>query len=186
MSGWKTLSSRIAYENPYTYVQEDKVINPAGQETVYGIMKSKADGVYIVPVNNEGNTYLVRQFRYTTQKMSWEVASGRVDEKDFLAAANRELKEETGVKAEKFTELCTINSANGCCYFREVIFLAEDLTETNDELDPIDGILERKKIPLAEAIDMAVRGEISCPQTITALFLTQEHLKRRSNVSPNH
>ena len=179
MSDWKTLSTRIAYENPYTYVEESEVINPAGEKTVYGVMKSKADGVYIVPVDNEGNTYLTRQYRYTTKHISWEVASGRVDEGDFEAAAKRELHEETGIWAGKLIELGTINPANGICDFNEKIFLAEDLTVTNDELDQVDGILARKKLPLDMAVSMAMNGEISCPQTIAALFMAREHVKNK-------
>ena len=128
MSAWKTLSTKIAYENPYTYVEESAVINPAGQETVYGVLKSKADGVYIVPIDKEGNTYLTLQYRYTIKHNSWEIASGRVDEGDFLVAAKRELHEETGVIAATFTEIGTINPSNGVASFNEKIFLAEGLT----------------------------------------------------------
>lgn len=179
MSDWKTLSTRIAYENPYTYVEESEVINPAGEKTVYGVMKSKADGVYIVPIDDKGNTYLTRQYRYTTKLISWEVASGRVDEGDFEAAAKRELHEETGVWAKTFTDLSTITPANGICSFNEKIFLAEGLSVTDDELDPADGILERKKLPLEDAIIMAMNGEIHCPQSIAALFMAREYLQRR-------
>lgn len=179
MSDWKTLSTKIAYENPYTYVEESEVINPAGEKTVYGVMKSKADGVYIVPIDDQGNTYLTRQYRYTTKLISWEVASGRVDEGDFEAAAKRELHEETGVWAETLTNLGTITPANGICSFNEKIFLAEGLSVTDDELDPADGILERKKLPLEDAIIMAMNGEIYCPQSIAALFMAREYLQRR-------
>ena len=179
MSDWKTLSTRIAYENPYTYVEESQVINPGGQETVYGVLKSKADGVYIIPVDSSGHTYITQQFRYPTQELSWECASGRVDEGDFLLAAKRELKEETGIIAETFTELGIINPANGVAAFNEKVFLAEDLTITNDELDQTDGILDRKKLSLDEAITMIMRGEIHCPQTIAAIFMAREYLQRR-------
>ncbi len=180
MSDWKTLSTRIAYENPYTYIEESQVVNPGGQETVYGVLKSKADGVYIIPVDEDGNTYLTQQFRFPTQELSWECASGRVDEGDFLLAAKRELKEETGIIAENFTELGIINPANGVAAFNEKIFLAENPTVTDDELDPADGILARKKVPLDETIDMIMRGEIHCPQTIASVFMAREHLQRRS------
>lgn len=179
MSGWKTLSTRVAYENPYTYVEESEVINPAGQKTVYGVMKSKADGVYIVPIDSDGNTYLTKQYRYTTKQTSWEIASGRVDENDFLLAAKRELHEETGLLAKTFTELGTITPANGICAFNEKIFVAEDLTVTDDELDQADGILDTMKLPLDEAIAMAMKGEISCPQTITALFMAREYVRSK-------
>lgn len=180
MSGWKTLSTKIAYENPYVYIEENQVINPAGQETVYGVMKSKVDGVYIVPIDEDGNTYLTQQYRYPTDELSWECASGRVDEGDFLLAAKRELHEETGVIADTFIELCTVNPANGVAAFHEKVFLAKDLTVTDDELDQADGILARKKLPLDEAIAMAMNGEIRCPQTITALFVAREYLRREN------
>lgn len=180
MTEWQTLSTKVAYENPYVYIEESKVINPAGQETVYGVLKSKADGVYIVPVDSDGNTYLTQQFRYPTQELSWECASGRVDEGDFVAAAKRELKEETGVIAGTLTELGIINPANGVAAFNEKVFLAEDLTVTDDELDPADGILGRKKIHLDETVDMIMNGEIRCPQTITAIFMAREYLLNRS------
>lgn len=179
MGHWRTLTTRIAYENPYTYLEESQVINPDGQETVYGVLKSKADGVYIIPVDNEGNTYLTQQFRFTVQELSWECASGRVDEEDFLIAAKRELKEETGIVAETFTELGIINPANGVAALNERMFLAEDLTVTDDELDPADGILARKKVSLDETIDMIMKGQIHCPQTIAAIFMAREYLQRR-------
>lgn len=179
MSDWKTLSTRIAYENPYTYVEESEVINPAGQKTVYGVMKSKADGVYIVPIDSDSNTYLTKQYRYTTKQNSWEIASGRVDENDFLLAAKRELHEETGLVAKTFTELGTITPANGICSFHEKIFLAEDLTVTDDQLDQADGILDAMKLPLEEAIAMAMNGKITCPQTIAALFMAREYIRSR-------
>lgn len=180
MSDWKTLSTHIVYENPYTYIEESRVINPGGQETVYGVLKSKADGVYIIPIDEDGSTYLTQQFRFPTQELSWECASGRVDEGDFLLAAKRELKEETGIIAKTFMELGTINPANGVAAFNEKIFLAENLTVTDDELDAADGILSRKQLPLDEAIAMIMRGEIHCPQTITALFMAREYLHRLS------
>lgn len=179
MSDWKTLSTRIAYENPYTYVEESAVINPGGQETVYGVLKSKADGVYVIPIDDERNTYLTQQFRYTTKQTSWESPSGRVDEKDFLAAAKRELHEETGIIAEKLTEIGIIHPSNGVAAFNEKIFLAENLTVTDDKLDQTDGILARRKLPLDEAISMAMNGEIQCSQSIAALFMVREYLQRR-------
>lgn len=179
MSDWKTLSTRIAYENPYAYIEESAVINPGGKETVYGVIKSKADAVYIIPVDTNENTYLVQQFRYPTKKLSWECASGRVDEDDYLLAAKRELHEETGVIANTFTELGEINPANGMAAFKEKVYLAEDLTETDDELDPDDGILARKKLSLNEAVGMIMRCDIHCPQTIASVFMAREFLQRR-------
>ena len=180
MADWKTLSTRVAYENPYAYIEESDVINPGGHQTVYGVLKSKADGVYIVPVDEHGNTYLVQQFRYTLKENSWEVPAGRIDGKDFLASAKRELHEETGLDAERFTELATINPVNGMAAIFQKIYLAEGLTATDDALDAVDGILACKKLPIDDVVSMIMNGEIHCPQTITAIFMAKEHLRRRT------
>lgn len=181
MADWKTLNSRIAYENPYIYVEENQVINPGGKETIYGIVNTKSNGgVFIVPVDNAGNTYIVRQFRYTKKKMSWECIAGRADEPNLEAAAKRELREEATIIADSLTLLGTIDMANGATTFTGTVFLAENLTKTHEELDENDGILELKKLPFETAIDMIMSGEIQCSESIAAFFMAREYIQRRN------
>lgn len=180
MSDWKTLSTRVAYENPFAIMREDAVINPGGQETVYGVLESKSNGVYIIPIDSEGNTYIVQQFRYTYQETVWECPAGRADENDPEAAARRELHEETGLIANKFTHLGTFHTACGISTLSADLFLAEDITQTGDETDQTDGILNVRKLPLSEVITMIMSGEIQCAESVMAFFMAQEHLKQRS------
>ena len=180
MTDWRTLSSRVAYENPYMSVREDQVLNPAGQKTVYGVISSKSDSVYVVPVDSDGNTYLVNQFRYPLEKTTWECVAGRSDGESPDTAALRELVEETGFSAEYLTKLTEIDIANGISTFHSHVYLAEGLTKITDELDATDGILSLKKVTFDEIIDMIMCGEIQCSQSIAAFFVAREYLHRRN------
>ena len=73
---WKTLSSKKIYSNSWIKLQEDKIINPAGKPGIYGKVCFKSQAIAIVPVDQQGNTWLVGQFRYTLDAWSWEVPHG--------------------------------------------------------------------------------------------------------------
>src|SRR6266542_5506246 len=97
---WQTKSSKIVYENPWMRVFEDQVIMPNGSDGMYGYVESKSDSVYVVPIDDEGYTYIVEQQRYTTKQLSWECVAGRNEGDDPETAAKRELLEETGIRAK--------------------------------------------------------------------------------------
>ena len=75
-SPWKTLSSQHIYENPWISVHEDKVINPRGGEGIYGRVCFKNKAIGIIPVDEDGNTWLVGQYRYALNEYSWEIPMG--------------------------------------------------------------------------------------------------------------
>lgn len=182
MSGWQTKSSKIVYENPWMIVHEDQVIRPDGTDGMYGYVDSKSDAVYIVAVDDKQNTYITYQFRYPLKRNSWECPAGRCDGDEPETAARRELLEETGVQAKTLRHIATRQVANGISTFREHTFLATDLTETDAELDPADGILEAKKLPLESVIAMIQRGEITCSQSIASFFMVREFLRQEKQV----
>ena len=96
---WKKLSSKVIYDNPWMTVVEDRVINPSGGQNDYGHIRFKTRAVAIIPIDDAGNTWLVGQDRYTLGEYSWEVPMGGAPKgEDALAAAKRELKEETGLQ----------------------------------------------------------------------------------------
>lgn len=178
MSEWQTLGSRIVYENPWIRVREDSVINPGGKEGVYGVIESKSESVYVVPLDNEGNTYIVNQFRYTLQKNMWECVAGHVDEDDIVTGAKRELLEETGVKATDIEILGEVYAADGIATSKSYVCIARGLDKITDQLDEMDGILGAKKLPLSEVCGMIVRGEITCATSIAAFLMVQASLQQ--------
>src|ERR1043165_2310091 len=103
---WTTLSVRETYENQWIKVEEHQVINPSGGNGIYGKVHFKNHAIGIVPLDEQYNTWLVGQFRFATNNYSWEIpeGGGLLNEPP-LAAAQRELLEETGLKADRWREV---------------------------------------------------------------------------------
>jgi len=95
--GWKKLDSRTVFENPWMRVYEDRVINPGGGENRYGWVHFRNRAIGILALDEEDNTWLVGQQRYTLGQYCWELPMGGAPlGEEPLVAAKRELKEETG------------------------------------------------------------------------------------------
>ncbi len=104
MNSWQTLSSEEKYDNRWINVTEYQVINPAGGKGIYGKVHFKNKGIGIVAFDNDENTWLVGQWRYTLDEWSWEIPEGGgALNTDPIESAKRELKEETGLVAERWT-----------------------------------------------------------------------------------
>ena len=103
----------MVFENDWMVVREDDVSNPGGGRNQYGHVRFKNVAVAILPVDTDGNTYLVGQTRYTLDSYSWELPMGGAPlEEDPLDAARRELQEETGFEAQDWTELMRLHMSN--------------------------------------------------------------------------
>src|SRR6476661_7194004 len=97
---WKILGEKNIYDNKWINVTEYDVINPSGGKGIYGKVHFKNLAIGIVPLDEEFNTYLVGQYRFPLNQYSWEVPEGGgLLGDDPLSAAERELLEETGLKA---------------------------------------------------------------------------------------
>lgn len=158
---WKTKKTIAIYENPWIKVEENQIINPAGKDGIYGTVHFKNRAMAIIPIDSNGNTWLVGQFRYCLNEYSWEIPmGGGLIGFDFLESAKRELKEETGLIADKWTELLKIHTSNSVTDEVGVVYLAENLTEGEAEFEETE-ILQIKKMPFKEALEMVMSGEIT-------------------------
>ncbi|MFA5991316.1 MAG: NUDIX hydrolase [Candidatus Doudnabacteria bacterium] len=170
---WKKYSSQIIYQDPWVKLRLDQVVKPNGKIGPYAFIQPHGPGVMVVPITENNEVYLIRQFRYPTQLMSWEFPGGGSEGKNLLAAAKRELWEETGLKARKWKKLGALQSFTGLSDDILHIFLAKGLTQTNTNKKHEDGILEVKKFSLPKVKLMVKLGKITDSQTISALFLIQ-------------
>lgn len=167
---WKKLSSKTVFDNPWITVFEDRVINPGGGRNDYGHVHFKNRAVAIVPLDEDGNTWLVGQDRYTLSQFTWELPMGGAPLHEApLAAARRELKEETGLSAAKWTELMQLHTSNSITDEAGTVFVAEELTEGESDPDETENI-ELRKLALTEALEMIERGEITDAISVAALF----------------
>lgn len=168
--GWKTIESKVVFDNDYLTVRNDQVINPRGGENAYGHVHFKNRAIAIVPIDGEGNTWLVGQDRYTLGIRTWEVpmGGGALDENP-LDAAKRELREETGLTASTWIQLMRLHLSTSLTDEEGLVFVAQDLTEGETEFDETEDI-EVRKLPLAKAIAMIAAGEITDATSVAALL----------------
>lgn len=158
---WKQLSSKEIYQNPWIEVYEDQVLNPRGGKGIYGKVFFKNKAIGIIPIDGDGNTWLVGQYRYTLNEYSWEIPMGGGDRNhDPLSSAKRELKEETGLTARSWTKIMRIHTSNSITNEEGFIYIARDLEEGETEFDETED-LAIKKIPFSEAINMVMEGNIT-------------------------
>lgn len=167
---WQKKSERPIYSNPWIDVREDIVINPAGNENLYGVVNFKNRAIAIVPLDEANNTWLVGQYRYPLDEYSWELpmGGGPLNE-DILEAAKRELKEETGLSAQNWENICRIHTSNSVTDEEGFIFIATGLTEGETEFDETEK-LEIRKMPLTEAIEMVMNNEITDSLSIAGIL----------------
>ena len=169
---WTTLSGEEKYNNPWINVTEYQVINPSGGPGIYGKVHFKNKAIGVIPVDNDGNTWLVGQFRYTLNEFCWEIpeGGGHLDG-DPLEAAKRELKEETGFTANKWSMLTRLHTSNSVTDEEGFLFLAEDLVAGESQLEETEADLEVKKVSLKEALEMIGRGEITDSMSLIGLLM---------------
>jgi 8-oxo-dGTP pyrophosphatase MutT (NUDIX family) len=166
---WQILSTKPVYENPWIRVREDQVINPNGGRGIYGVVSFKNKAIGIIPVDAEGYTYLVGQYRYPLEEYSWEIPMGGGMDTDHLESARRELKEETGLTAEKWTLIARLHTSNSVTDEEGFVYLAENLTQGETEFEETED-LQIRKIKFSEAIRMVLHGEITDGISVAGLL----------------
>jgi ADP-ribose pyrophosphatase len=173
---WTPLSSSIRWTHGKLSLREDAWRLPDGREIVYPVLVVGV-AVGIIPFIDDEHVLLVRQFRHLQRGLSWELpGGGALPGEDPVAAAQRELREEGGYRAERFTFLTRFFPSNA--YLDEVgyCYAAHGLTPDPLPADE-DEFLERQVVPLTQAIRMALDGDIT--ESFSKVALLQYAVARR-------
>jgi 8-oxo-dGTP pyrophosphatase MutT (NUDIX family) len=167
---WKTIAAKEVYENPWIKITEFDVINPNGGKGIYGKVHFKNKAIGVVVLDEDENTFLIGQFRYTLNQYSWEIPEGGGPEgEEPLDTAKRELLEEAGITANNWEKILDIHTSNSVTDEFGHIFLATDLrfeTAAPEETEE----LKLLKIPFEKAYKMVLNGEITDSLSIAAIL----------------
>lgn len=169
-NNWKIIDEDLVYNNNWISVHHYNIINPGGGKGIYGKVHFKNIATGIVPIDDQGNTWLVGQHRFPLNQYSWEIPEGGCPIKELpLEAAKRELLEETGIIAAEWTEILTMHLSNSVSDEFGVVYLAKNLTFTNSNPEETES-LQVKKLPLNKAFEMVANGQITDSVSVAALL----------------
>ncbi len=171
----KTVGTEPIFDGKIIKVQRDQAELENGAVVTRELVIHPG-GVCIVPINENGEVYLVKQFRYPFQEVLTEVPAGKLEfGENHRDAGLRELKEETGAECENFEYLGVMYPS--VAYLTEKIhmYLATGLKFDKQSLDE-DEFLDVIKVKLSDAVDMVLNGEIKDGKTQTALLLAARKL----------
>ncbi len=167
---WVTHSSDVVYDNAWIEITHRTVTTPSGTDGIYGVVHFKNLAIAVVPIDDHDHTWLVGQYRYAVDQYSWEVpeGGGQLDE-DPADAARRELREECGLDATQLDLLFSCELSNSVSDERANIYIATGLTPAPTNPDDTE-VLKLRRLPVDEAIAMALSGEITDALSLMALL----------------
>lgn len=175
---WQTQSSSVVYDDGRLRLRRDSVIQPDGQPGSYTYLEVPWPIVAVVPVSDDGQVHLVRQWRYPWRRNSWEVPAGHAEPgEEPLPAAQRELAEEVGLEAERWEPLGSgFSSASMSAHYH--LFLARRLRPVagGPHREGAEQDMLTRALPLAEAVAAAGDGRIVHAFSIVGLLRAARRL----------
>ena len=174
----KQTASDLLYDGKVVTLYKDTVELPDGNSAIREYVKH-IGAVCVVPVTDDGEVILERQYRYAVGEILVEIPAGKLDfpGENWEEAARRELREETGAEARELIDLGDYYGSPAIMGERIRMFLARGLTFTDQHLDE-DEFLEVFRMPLDEAVRQIMAGEIPDGKTQTAILRAAMMLKK--------
>jgi ADP-ribose pyrophosphatase len=170
---WTVLSEETRFENPWIRVDKHDVLNPAGKPGEYSTVHFKNLAIGIIPLDVDFSTWIVGQYRFPLKQYSWEIpeGGGKHDTAP-LESAKRELLEETGIIAEKWTMIQQMHLSNSVSDELAVIYIAQDLSFTDSEPEETEE-LQIRKLHFNELYQMVLSGEVTDSMSVAGVLKTK-------------
>ncbi len=182
---WRIKSARTIYNNKWVMLRVYETVAPTGADAKYGLVHIHNLALGILPIDEDGHTILIGQQRFPFGRYSWELPEGGgPQELSPLEGAQRELSEEAGLKADHWLPLISdVHLSNSITDERAFGFLAWGLSADHSFEKDSSEELTVRRVPFAEALKMAVSGEITDGFSLVML-LKADHLLRTGALPP--
>jgi ADP-ribose pyrophosphatase len=176
---WKTLASRVVYQNLWTTVREDLAEMPNGKSTIYGVVQCP-ECVGVLPFLDDDHVLMVRQYRYVFgEDHRWEMPTGGMKAGEaLLEAARRELQEEVGYDAKDLQHINTYFTSKSVMLEIAHLFIGRDLTKVQAIPDETE-FLEVADFPFQQVLQMVLDSEIRDSMTVIAVLLADRLRKEQ-------
>ena len=177
--GEDTLSSELVYTGDYLKVYRDTVSLPNGASS-YREYLQHPGAVMIIPVFENGDVLVERQYRYPMRKVFIEFPAGKKDAGEApLETAQRELLEETGYTAQRYTHITDIHNALAYCDEVIHLYIAEDLHDSGQQKLDDNEFVQVMRVPLAELMNWIRQGWVPDVKTQLGVFWLQDYLSKK-------
>jgi ADP-ribose pyrophosphatase len=172
---WQIHQTDVAYRDPYVTLTVDQVTRPDGQPGQHVVVQLKP-GVCVLPIDDQGQCYLTREFHYGIGRDSLEGVSGGIEPgEDSLESAKRELQEELGLSAEVWQRLITVDPFTTVVVSPTILYIARGLANVESAPEGTEQI-ERVAVALEDAIQLVQQGQITHAPTCILLLLAGQSL----------
>lgn len=184
--GWIIRKAITAFETPWFRIRDYDTVAPTGKPARYGLVSFKNIAVGVLPLEPNGDTYLVGQHRFATGHYSWELPEGGCPiHLDPLETAKRELSEEIAMKADDWMLLFNDrHMSNSTTDERATAYIALELSKSDGYSPDDTEALQIRRLPVGEVLQMIVKGEIRDVFSL-AIMMTADHLFRTEQL-PAH
>ena len=180
---WSFLGVTTAFENPWFRVEEQEVIDPAGAQRTYGIIRFRKIAVGVLPIDDGGNVHMVGQWRVPLAQYSWEMPEGGCEPGEApLDCARRELEEEAGVTARSFVKILEMDLSNSVTDEKAVLYLATGIEGGTANPEPVE-VLSNRLVPFREVLADVAEGRIRDSLTVAAV-LRAYHMAKSGALDP--
>lgn len=172
---WIVKGVTHAFENDWFRIDEHDVIRPDGEKGYYGVIRIRRLAVGVLPIDADGRVHLVGQWRFPLARYSWEMPEGGAEPgEDARACAERELAEETGLRAAGWMQVLEMDLSNSLTDERAVMFIATGLRAGEAAPDETE-VLKTRSAHFLDVLARVADGRIRDAMTV-ATVLRAHHM----------
>jgi ADP-ribose pyrophosphatase len=174
----RRISSRQIHDGNLVSLRVDSVILPKGTQAVYERVEIK-NGASTLAMEEDGDVWLVREWKYAIDRPSLEVVSGGIEPgEEPIEAARRELREEAGLTAREWIPMGHVDPFTTMLSCPNYLFIARGLTPVEREPDEAE-VMEVMRVPLSEAVRLVMTGEITHGTSCVLIMKADHQLRER-------